>query len=793
MLERSEFSLVRASVMAAVSGLLFLLGGATYNAFLQPTEVPEVHFDQQAWLRVSAVLRHIAPTAPPAALVLASASASGPASVTDTGRCTAASADYPALQQAAGELDSLLQSLQDKQFVKHRYRLVLDGMPQDLTLNELKCSDLRTAVRRLTQGGDGSGSFLTLLSWKERQTPVQQARLAEGVWITLPKRLWQNRSPWSGLPGCVFWSDARSGARVFEGAQASSSAAYCQSGASSQPDAQPPGAPSALGLGAPNLPGLSTLLAPLAAWRSPQHELYPRLVEDDNTLMFRGHAQPVGLHTQLSFDPLWQNTVQEIADCYAGASSPACSRLAPRGQERFEGARVRAAGVAIVDLASGRLVTAASANSPCYLHDQTRLGLRPNGCPSLPDDNVHRPRTPQSVLNHALFTQAPPGSLVKPLLMAGVLQQPMPQASLTGLSAALQRSDSQQFLDAFLCRQALGSGTFSLACERPAAARRSAHQLGWNTGCYSTSDWARGQCGMLDLLYGSPLAEVPEVIAPELVAANLYQPIQLPVLMGQFMVQSDLRADSALPTPAQRLACARSGKHGYGQCGGPRLGLVSEGYGQGNARTTPVGMAGLLASLGNSAQQQPLRYPHVLEGLYQADGRRALASDRPQRQGSPLGPAGLRPDISQQVLAAMETTHTPGGTAYTACSQVLGAFRCRADLGVAGKTGTPGDADERSLAQLQLGQQARRACQALKKPDCEARNPLPRPRYRWYAALFKSAGSPNYDKAIAVLVHSNWRKADGRYADHQNAAAEIAFQAIARFQEPRHDAARPPP
>ena len=38
------------------------------------------------------------------------------------------------------------------------------------------------------------------------------------------------------------------------------------------------------------------------------------------------------------------------------------------------------------------------------------------------------------------------------------------------------------------------------------------------------------------------------------------------------------------------------------------------------------------------------------------------------------------------------------------------------------------------------------------------------------------------DKAMAVLVHSNWRRADGRYADDQNAAAEIAMWAIRQFQ-----------
>jgi hypothetical protein len=31
-------------------------------------------------------------------------------------------------------------------------------------------------------------------------------------------------------------------------------------------------------------------------------------------------------------------------------------------------------------------------------------------------------------------------------------------------------------------------------------------------------------------------------------------------------------------------------------------------------------------------------------------------------------------------------------------------------------------------------------------------------------------------------VHSNWRRSDGRYADDQNAAAEMAMLAIRQFQ-----------
>jgi hypothetical protein len=49
--------------------------------------------------------------------------------------------------------------------------------------------------------------------------------------------------------------------------------------------------------------------------------------------------------------------------------------------------------------------------------------------------------------------------------------------------------------------------------------------------------------------------------------------------------------------------------------------------------------------------------------------------------------------------------------------------------------------------------------------------------------LFKSNASGPYDKAIAVLVHSNWRSADGRFADDNSAAAEMAMRFIQTARE----------
>lgn len=642
------------------------------------------------------------------------------------------------------------------------------------------CRDILPALLWLNRSSSDDG-LLQVLTWKERLPVSAQQRLPAQQWVYVSQSSWTSRSPWAGLPGCVFWTDARTEEKV---AQKGSSARdrFCQSHAQRQ---------AAL----PSLPGQSQLLTRLAPWRIPQHPLYERLVGDRNRLELRGGEHAMGLYVQLTLDPNWQAQAQQLAECYSGLlNSPDCVRQA-LDQDYYERARVRLAGITVLDVPSAKVLVAASASSPCHVFDHTRMGPVPQGCPTVDPGTVHRPQVPQDLTNHALFTQAPPGSLVKPIMMAGILAQPAASSSVSGIEVALQRSDSQRFLDAFLCRQRLGSGDFQPGCPRPRSALDAAHSLGWNTGCDGREGRALSQCGKLDLLHGVALADRPEGMDEKWINAGLFQPIQWPTLMGQFLVSvvpnpdggtwmADMDLDAKRLDPQAFARCARSGKTGYSRCQGSGLGVISEAYGQGNARATPVGVAGVLAALASSAQATAPRYPHVLGGVWLGDGSADAAMLRPQRQGIAQGPKGLPVDISQRILAAMETTHMPGGTAHAACVKAMGASACQGRLGIAGKTGTPGDVDERSLAQLHASHLALLACKRSARSGCEQTYPPARARYRWYAALFKSEGSEQYDKAIAVLVHSNWRRSDGRFSDDNSAAAELAFRFIQTVRTP---------
>lgn len=776
MLEQSGFSLTRAGVMVGLVGACFL-GVGFWVQSGDDDEAAKVHVSQALRTSVDQLLAHVQPAA---------ATATAPAA--GTPRCRAPSPEHERLLGRVQALDQQLRQLQEQGFVKQPYRLDVTAWLSQPQVRDLDCADAARPLQWVLSQTRQSGlKFLEGLQWKERQPASRQARYPGQVHVVMGRESLSTRSPWFGVPGCVFWTEAGSGAPVHAGKKVNAASEFCES------QVRQAAREAQTGADTPNLPGLAQILDPLSPWRLPQSETYQRLVGERNQFEVRGQPQPVGLHAQLGIDPQWQNRLQMIALCYSGVDTPLCKSISPGGTERYEGARVRMAGLAVVDVATGRVVAGASASSPCFEHDRTRTGPRPRDCPALTEGNVHRPQLPQPIINHAFFTQAPPGSLVKPVLMAGILQSPQPAGSLAGLDKAMQRSDSQQFLDAMLCRKQLGAGPFAPACERPQRIIDSAHRLGWNAGCDGKQAWQHARCGMIDLLRGTALADAPAAIDARLLEANLYRPLHLPVLAGRLMVEvspenatgsRDMPAAERLPTPEQRLACAQSGKKGYVRCKGPRMELVSEGYGQGNAQATPVGVAGMMGALASSALGRPAHNPHVLVDFWTAQGQHdEVTRQLTARQGLPRGPSGLDAAVSRRVLEALETTHLPGGTAHAACRRVMGEQACLRPLGVAGKTGTPGDADERSLKQLMQDQALHAACAAQGRPRCHELHPLPRPRYRWYAALFKSPGSDQYDKAIAVLVHSNWRRSDGRYAEDDNAAAEIAFHAIRQVRE----------
>lgn len=777
MLEQARFSLARAGVMVGLCGLVVLGAGWVMNSREVVKSKASVYFSARTWEDVQWVLRHVVPTDSFLAVPLPERLEHG---------CAVGRPGHERLQNAVAVMNASLDNLTRAKFVKHHYQLDLDGMLQGRGRVDQTCDALLRPVQWLNDKVHRLGlEFWQALIWKERIGESAQARFEANAWVLLPKQMLTSRSAWSGLPGCLFGTDAATGQRVVSDRGGAATLKFCQTQAAAKHALRSPSSLS------DHVPGLLSLIEPLSAWRIPQHANYIDRVGDDNQVVAAGQKQAVGLHAQLSIDPAWQAWLQTLAECFSGKASPVCAAYATQAEGRYEKARVRMAGISVMDIPTGRLLAVASANSPCHAHDKTRTGVPPPDCPVLPEDTVHRPRIPQALTNHALFTQAPPGSLVKPLLMAGIASYAASDADTSGLEQAMQRSDSQRFLDAFLCRQKLGQGGFSSRCDRPALTQRSAHRLGWNSGCDGLTDTAIAQCGMVDLIHGQPLANTP--VNRLQTNAIEQRPQALAVLMGQTLVEpyrsvggisgyQDMHWPDSLPSSEQRKTCAQSGSKGYVRCGGPYMGIISEAYGQGNTLATATGVASMLSTLANSAQGRAPHYPYLLIDWIRADGQSDSAMAAMQRAASAQGPEGIDPLVARRVLVAMEKTLIPGGTAHGACVRAFGLQGCQGPRGVAGKTGTPGDADERSLSQLAQDMRSRSECKISGLTSCVSKYPLPRPRYRWYAAVFKSKDSDHYDKAIGVLVHSNWRRSDGRYADDQNAAAEMGMLAIRQFQ-----------
>ena len=770
MLEQARYSLSRAGVMAGLSALLFLSAGVWFNT---QHEVSDTYFSEQTWNNTQAVLRHIKP-----ANELTQTS-----DTFDSAKCVANRSGVVLLTKAAQQFDAELAKLSDRQFVRQVYKLDVYSLIADSYFLGQSCESIQKSIQWiLTRSKQSPDNFLQSLYWRERIQAAQQPKMQSNPWVAMPKSMLSMKSPWSGINGCLYGTDARTGAMIWSDIPANPSAEFCKAQLGNSLDINALAATETL-----HLPSLSVIVQSLGPWRTPQHPDFQRLVDSRHVAMVRGAEQAVGLHTQLSIDPRIQNSLQKLVSCYTASAAQDCSAIPTKGEDRYEHARVRMAGLALVDIPSGKVLAAVSTQSPCYLHDLTRTGLRPSDCPDLPLGTVHKPQWPQAPDNHALFKQAAPGSLVKPLLMSGILAG---GGNYRGLDVALQKSDSHLFLDAWLCRKDLGKGAFATDCNRPQLTQHVAHLLGWNRGCDEVgSEVSNLHCGDMDLLWGYPSQSA--LMKQHLVGSPWPG---LSVMSGRLLVQSvplndkrwgyqDLKWPQSMPTAPQRADCANSSRKVYAACSGNRLGIISEGFGQGNALTTPVGVSGMLSALANAAYQRPHHSPHVLVNVFRNDGKALDWLSTQKTDTAKSKPEVLDSSIAKKVMAAMALTHQPGGTAHAACSGVWSATECAGDLGIAGKTGTPGDADDRSVAQLQNDMQQRQACAQRKDTDCLSKYPLPRPRYRWYAAIYKSDSSDQYDKALTVLVHSNWRRSDGRFADDQNAAAEIGMQAIRMLRE----------
>ena len=537
-----------------------------------------------------------------------------------------------------------------------------------------------------------------------------------------------------------------------------------------------------------------------------------------NRIPLRGHEIDVGFNVFLTINPAMQALAQRWAHCYTGDHAvceglglDAKDPLRTMAAEMYENAAMRMAAVAVVDVASGRIEALGSAHTACYHQDHSGM-VHGKECPDAP----FRPRYDTDRLyNHALYVDAMPASTVKPIMaLAFLLDNPAYRngPALQDLWQDLKTSKSEDFLDRLFCGDTAPHPPWQWQdCHRPQKTQEVANALGWNLGCSQESS---ADCARLDVLFGRPADRWP---------VEGTHPIGVDLLYGRFFTEPP-EPEKAMNTPVDdwakedtennasgfRLmqsfrfdenfakACSRGDfcpeceatHKRWRRCRGGASGkLVNEGWGQGEARAIPLGVAGMmsrLAAASNGAQAQA--FPHLVDHIGDAKGQSmALAVQRyatpePIAITSSEGSQAIDPALAKLVLQGMGN-HQTGGTAHSACKNVFGrAAVCDSIDWIAGKTGTPpfrfdGDA----LPGI------RKQCYADDgKPKTEC-NLIP---YKWYVAAFKTSAEPNapYDKAIAVLSERNWRKTTGRVQApgdvDVNLSAELALRIIKTMHPP---------
>ena len=411
------------------------------------------------------------------------------------------------------------------------------------------------------------------------------------------------------------------------------------------------------------------------------------------------------------------------------------------------------AAVAVIDVASGRIEALAGALSPCARQEVDGPG-RDKACdPRLPYPVQYRP---DALLNPAVFHDAMPASTIKPIMAAAFLSDPEVGArwlarraggdearrrrpTRDSLRGQLMRSDSARFLDRMFCSEKAYAD-----CRRPWQVQAMASAFGWNAGCAD----ARSDCGKRDLLSGATLGTRRRIASADALTTPVaFGRLMSEPLAGKAGAAMHLMKPMALDAGiVRRCAAGADGRRlsddDWEKCrGGAVVDIVAEGWGQGHARASALGIAGMMATLAAAANgQREVAPPHLVDAVRgvasrQVDAAHAVAA---AWHPAPAVAHGLSPEAAAVILSGLSYSHR-NGTARTACEQVFDAKRCRDIDWLAGKTGTPSfPNDGISLDELaRLCPKGAEATLAARSGACSSLRP-----YKWYVAAWRDPASP---------------------------------------------------
>jgi hypothetical protein len=679
----------------------------------------------------------------------------------------------------------------------------------------VQCADILAAVDAVARS---NGRMLAALAWRGTEVDRVVERWRPDQFVEISARQVARANPWSGLPGCVYLGpSSQAGApAVFMGGVRGMDERLCAR------DEMRPAAVArvmrVVGEPTPDMPfddprwkvppSLGLMLQALETLHRPSGSLYRDVTRGDDADARHAHANridmagspvDVGFSVDLTIDPEAQALAQQTAACYTGRDD-VCRALGMRrnedatralGATLLEHAMVRMAAIAIVDVASGRIEALAGAMSPCTRQEYDGPGRAATCDQRIPYPIRYRP---DALQNPAVFHDAMPASTIKPIMAAAFLSDPdvgarwlateqaeiarSPTATPTAqsLRGQLMRSDSARFLDRMFCAdRAFGP------CARPWAIQKEAAAFGWNGACASP----REDCGKRDLLFGQGPDATGE--ARTLALEVPFGRLLAEPLGGKVGASFRLRAPIALdPGKVKRCAAGPDGhwpgRDDWEKCGGGVIvDVVAEGWGQGHARASALGSAGMMATLAAAANGQArVRRPHLVERVHGVASADAPADPLARFGLDATEAVPIASNAAAVILSGLSFGHR-AGTSRLACEQVFEPRACAGIDWIAGKTGTPTfPNDDRTLGELA------KLCApgvAKTRADRAACGPL-RP-YKWYVAAYRTdRSSTQWNKVIAVLTERNWLAASGRVhgaGDHgPNPAAEIALQVAGR-------------
>jgi hypothetical protein len=694
----------------------------------------------------------------------------------------------------------------------------------------VRCVDLAAALDSLRRA---DAAMLESLAWRGTEGSATLARWRDDQEMQITARELTRKNPWGGVPGCIYLGAGDGAPSHFIAPARSAQQRVCALAEVRGPTTGASGAaaaPRAL-IGEPGPtdavddprwmvpPSLFTLLQPLESLRQPTGALYRAYAEREggpaplvraghegsrNHVVVDGAPVDVGYSIDLTIDPALQALAQKTAACYTGRHD-VCRALGmrraedgerPIGTQLLEGAMVRMAAIAVIDIPSGRIEALAGTLSPCARQEVDGPG-RDAGCDTRLPYPVHY--RADALLNPAIYHAAMPASTIKPIMATAFLNDPLRGARLVATERAgmqheaipardslrgqLMRSDSARFLDRMFCFEQGFAG-----CRKPWDVQAAALAYGWNAGC----DEARSSCGNADLLFGRRLDRLDERDwnAPGPTAIAYGRLLSEPVAHSLGAAMHLMPPMALDPGIVRRCAFGADGRRGsdddWEKCkGGAVVDVVAEGWGQGHARASVLGVAGMMATLAsaaNGAASAPR--PHLVQAVHGVAGNAgdAFAAAAARWTAPTLAASPLAREAAEVILSGLSYSHR-AGTARTACEQVFDARRCRDIDWIAGKTGTPSfPSDGLSLdALVKLCRDGAPPSDAAKRGACSSLRP-----YKWYVAAFRADRSKDgpWTKAIAVLAERNWLRASGRVHGAgdlgPNPAAEIALQIVGR-------------